>query len=428
MAASALFMFIACGFGDKAFEYHGTIDPANHGHLKGKRIFIDPGKSERADNKTTGPSGLSESEVNLKVAKILSSIFTKAGAKVELSRTKDRAIDQSDKSKHAMDFNPDVILVIRHSAGIPAKDGQNHPIVFIRGSRDNNPQSFDLAQILLDEFGKSFDKKGIIISGKDESDAHQLFFTENILCPEIAGHFGFIGDPDYESLLRDTGYNVAEAERYFTAVSEYFKRGIPSASMMTDEDIPSGSEKPSFKSNSPKLAIRIKSGILKDGATSGTISVSLNDSTVTPKKIDDQTYVIEYKNVLMPGEHHIVFSFRNGCFQSSPVYQAAFIIPFDKDGYSKSITEGKRLISLKKFRQGLNLLLPAFNAEKTDTETDTVVFAIAKAFDSLSDKKNAGKYYSFLYKSFPQSPLREKVPAAYRNTSTDESFSAHQAE
>ena len=412
-------VFTACGFGDRAFEYHGTIDPSIHGHLKGKRIFIDPGKNTAGETSLTGPSGLREDEVNLNVAKVLRSILTRAGAVVELSRTRDREIAKNAKDKDALAFKPDLIIVIRHGAGIPPKKGKNHASVIIRGNRDDDPQSFDLARILLDEFDKSFDEKGLVIGAADESGDDGLFFTDKPLCPEVAGRFGCIGEPDSESLLRDTGFNVAEAERYFTAISEYFKRGIPSASVMADGTIPADGSIPSFTSNAPKLALRIEPGITKEGPAAGTIKITLNGRTINTKKIDDQTYGIEYGKTLMPGKHVISFSFRNGRFQSSPVYRAEFIIPLKDDGYAKSLAEGKRLISVKKYTAGLDLLLPAFNSAPDDRDADSAVFAIARAFDATGDRKNAGKFYAILYDTYPQSPLRDKVPASYRNSAKE---------
>ncbi|HNX59068.1 MAG TPA: N-acetylmuramoyl-L-alanine amidase [Spirochaetota bacterium] len=415
-AILVLSLFTACGFGDRAFEYHGTIDPAIQGHLKGKRIFIDPGKNTADVTPLTGPSGLREDEVNLNVAKVLRSIFTRAGAVVELSRSRDRETSKSEKEKKAIAFKPDLIIVIRHCPGIPPKKGKNHASVVIRGNREDDPQSFDLARILLDEFDKSFDEKGLVIGASDGSGDDGLFFTEKILCPEVAGRFGCIGDPDSESLLRDTGFNVAEAERYFTAISEYFKRGIPAASVMADGTIPTDGSTPSFASNAPKIALRIETGITKEGPAAGSIKVTLNGRTVGAKKIDDQTYGIEYGKTLMPGKHVISFSFRNGRFQSSPVYRAEFLIPMKDGVYEKSLAEGKRLVSVKKYAAGLDLLLPAFNSAPDDRDADSAVFSIARAFDATGDRKNAGKFYSILYNAYPQSPLRDKVPASYRNS------------
>lgn len=423
-AVLAFFLFTACGFGDKAFEYHGTIDPSIHGHLKGKRIFIDPGKNKADATRLTGPSGLREDEVNLNVAKVLRSILTRAGAVVELSRTRDKEIAKNAKEKDALAFKPDLIIVIRHGAGIPPIKGKNHASVIIRGNRDDDPQSFDLARILLDEFDKSFDEKGLVIGAADDSGNDGLFFMDKPLCPEVAGRFGYIGDPDSESLLRDTGFNVAEAERYFTAISEYFKRGIPSASVMSDGTIPTDGSIPSFASNAPKLALRIETGIPKEGPAADTIKITLNGRTINTKKIDDQTYSIEYGKTLMPGKHVISFSFRNGRFQSSPVYRAEFLIPLKDDGYAKSLAEGKRLINVKKYTAGLDLLLPAFNSAPDDRDADSAVFSIARAFDATGDRKNAGRFYAILYNAYPQSPLRDKVPGAYRNATIKDGVTA----
>ena len=76
-------MITACFSGCiPGYEYSGDIDLSKHEWLKDKKIFLDPGHGGlgNSDIFRTGPEGITEEQVNLKVALILKNMLKKAGA------------------------------------------------------------------------------------------------------------------------------------------------------------------------------------------------------------------------------------------------------------------------------------------------------------------------------------------------------------
>ena len=70
-------------------SYAGTAPDAKHDSLKGKKIFLDPGHGGTAANDPlrSGPFGITEESVNLRVGLILRDMLVQAGAIVTMSRT-----------------------------------------------------------------------------------------------------------------------------------------------------------------------------------------------------------------------------------------------------------------------------------------------------------------------------------------------------
>jgi N-acetylmuramoyl-L-alanine amidase len=398
------------------YEYHGTIDSSAHTHLAGKKIFIDPGHGAKGNTDgRKGPSGLREEEINLKVGIILAALCRKAGADVKLSRTSDVDLSLADRAKMANEFGADLFICIHHNGNPRPKDKVNYPSILIWGNREENPASYDLSELLLTEFNKSFDKPGIIASDYAvfrETGAQVLRETRE-QCPAVLGEFGFFTDPDFETFLRDESFNVTEAEHYFTAISEFFKRGNPGATILVNHIVKNPDDPQTFTDRSPRIAIRIDSGINKQGITPGTLRVTLNDLNLPVKKIDEKTYLVEYGQSLYGGGYRLRFSFRNPRYRSSQILTGAFNVPMKKDEYDANIAEGARLIGAGKPREALYRLLPALYAGFTDPKGDLITWNVARAFDHLGDKGTAGYFYATLNQFFPQSALRAKIPSAY---------------
>ncbi|HEY1405331.1 MAG TPA: N-acetylmuramoyl-L-alanine amidase, partial [Spirochaetota bacterium] len=343
IAAVIFFTIVACQKSDRQYTYHGTIDPSQHTHLAGKKIFIDPGHGAKGfTDGRVGPTGLREEEVNLKVALILAAICKDAGADVKLSRTKDIDVTLSERSKMIEDFKADLFICIHHNGNPRPKDKVNYPSILIWGNRDENPASYDLAELLLHEFDKSFDQKGLIASDYAvfRETGSQLLRETKTVCPGVLGEYGFFSDADFESLLRDEAFNVIEAEHYFNAISEYFKRGVPTATMLVNADVPDPEGQLPVRNRSPRIAIRVNSGIAKNGITPGSLNVTLNDMSVPVRKIDETTYLVEYGKSLYGGGYRLRFSFRNPRSQSSQILSATFAVGFNKGEYDRNIAEG----------------------------------------------------------------------------------------
>lgn len=415
---SAVFLFSCTKETIKqGYIYSGSIDLSQHQHLKGKKIFIDPGHGAKAnEDGRVGPTGLTEEEVNLRAAMILSAMLSGAGAEVKMSRTADVDVSLDERAKMVIKYEPDLFICMHHNGSPRPKDKVNYPSILIWGSKDENPASYDLAQLLLNEFNKMFDQKGVIASDYAvfrETGTKVLRETRSV-CPGILGEFGFFSDREEEALLKDEAYNVKEAEAYFAGISEYIKRGLPSATLVANQHVPGSiDDSLGLASRTPRLFIRINSGIDKPGITPGSLNVTLNDLPVPTTKIDEKTYEIHYGNIFAGG-HKIRFSFRNPRFQSSMMLYGSMAAGFAKGEYQTNYETGKSLVETGNPHEGLQRLLPELYAGFTDPLTDLITFEIARGFEKMGVAPMAAYYYASLWDFYPGSPQRNAVPAHYR--------------
>jgi N-acetylmuramoyl-L-alanine amidase len=400
------------------YVYNGTVNLSQHSHLKGKKIFVDPGHGAKAkEDGRVGPTGVTEEDVNLRAGIILASMLTGAGAEVKLSRTADVDISLDERAKMVIEYKPDIFICMHHNGNPRPRDKVNYPSLLIWGSKDENPASYDLAQLLLTEFNKMFEQKGVIASDYAvfrETGAKVLRETRAV-CPGVLGEFGFFTDSDQEKLLKDDAYNMKEAEAYFAGISEYVKRGIPSATLLADQRVP-GSVDGSLglATRHPRLFIRVDSGIEKQpGIAPGSLNVTLNDLPVPTTQIDATTFEINYGS-LFAGGHKIRFTFRNPRLQSSMVSYSSFAAGFAKGEYASNIEMGKNLTENGSAREGLQRVLPAIYAGFTDPLTDVATYVAARGFEKLGNLPMAAYYYSTLWDFYPDSSLRNSVPAQFR--------------
>ena len=416
--SAALAAFVACGGTIReGYVYKGSVDLTQHQHLKGKKIFVDPGHGAKSkEDGRVGPTGVTEEAVNLRVGLVLAAMLQGAGAEVKLSRTQDIDVTLDDRAKMVLDYKPDLFICLHHNGNPRPKDKVNYPSILIWGSRDENPASYDLAQLLLGEFNRMFVQKGVIASDYAvfrETGAKVLRETRAV-CPGILGEFGFFTDREQEKLLKDESYNMKEAETYFAGISEYVKRGIPSATLMANQRVPDSADASlGLASRHPRLFIRTDSGTEKQGIEEGSLKVTLNDLPVPVTKVDARTFELNYGS-LYAGGHKIRFSFRNLNHQSSMICYSSFAVGFAKDEYNTNIDAGKSMTANGSVREGLQRMLPALYAGFTDPRTDEITLNVAKGFEKLGIMPMAAYYYSSLWDFYPDSVFRNSVPQQYR--------------
>jgi len=412
----AFIFIVGCIKPKEEFHYEGKIDLTQQKHLEGRKILIDPGHGALGfKDGRIGPTGLREEEANLNVGLILASMLRTAGADTRMTRYLDVDISLDERVKIAEDFKPDLFISLHHNSNSHPVDKDNFPSILIWGNRDENPASYDFAKLLLEEFNKMFEKKGIITSD------HAVFRETGVkvlqgtrwICPGALGEFGFFSDKDHELMLKDKAYNVAEAECYFSAISEYFKRGNPEGILLVNQNVSNPDSQLPMRSRTPKIWIRIKSGIDQPGIYPGSLHVTLNDIPVPVVKVDETTYRVIYGPQLYGGGYRIRFSFRNARFRSSPVLTATFAVGYAKDEFARNINEGVSLAEKGDPRQALEMLMPTLYSGFIDPKGDIITWAAARAFDRLGDKGNASYYYSTLYQFFPDSNLWNKIPSEY---------------
>lgn len=399
--------------------YEGGIDPAAHPHLKNARVFIDPGHGGMGDKDAfrTGPGGVREEVVNLRVSLILADMLARAGASVKLSRDRDEDVPLAERAAMAREFNPQLLVSIHHNGSYRRRDEVNYPSVLIWGSRDVNPQGYDFATLLLEEFHRTMDARGTVLSDFSvypETGTLILRETRN-LCAGVIGEGGFFSDPTFALHLNDIHHNMREAEAYFEAISRFFKRGIPSAEIL----VSAPAEKNEFASGfitdrKPVITLRLDGGTAGEDAVRS-LYVTLDGLSVSAKKNADGFFVVDYGRELYPGIHLLRFSFENARGQHSMVYCAEIAVEALAGDYARCVSGGRDLARKRStLRRGLQMLLSAYSIAKTQPDADALVYDIARAFNALGDRENSDYYYARLYHFYPGSTLRNRVPVRER--------------
>ncbi|MCF7921742.1 MAG: N-acetylmuramoyl-L-alanine amidase [Candidatus Marinimicrobia bacterium] len=211
--------------------------------LEGINITLDPGhgNTQAYDSFRIGPGGEREEWINLRVAKILARKLSRAGANVLMTRTRDQDVSLGGRASLAIGHHSDLFVSIHHNGSENDPD-MDLPIVYFFGPASMNPASVDFAKILLDSMRAKMifeqQEAGAVYSDHliYSSGTSVLRNTVNEM-PGVIGEGGFFTHPAGESRLQLKEYNQLEADIYFKAILEYFKRGAPSAKPLVPDSL-----------------------------------------------------------------------------------------------------------------------------------------------------------------------------------------------
>lgn len=396
-------------------KYQGTIDFSRYPHLKGKKIFIDPGHGGLSgkDLFRNGPGGITEEEVNLRVALVLQDMMRKAGAKTILSRTDDSDVPLAARVEAARNFSPDVLVSIHHNGSARRMDNINYPCVLIWGSDMVNPSSGELARLVLGEFHRIMDEKGRVLSDFSvyPETGTMILRETRYLCPGILGEAGFFSDDTHAVRLRDTQYNQLEAEAYFYALSSFLSHPLPDAEVAVSVPVTEcGMYKNVIGDKAPVIALRLKPGV-PGTVPPGSVTADLDDMPVSVKSISVNTFTVEVGGQVYPGIHRLRFSYTDTIGRQSSIFSASFTTPVTTGDFNRLVDTGTRRIKRKgTARDGLMMLLSALSLERTGPESDTLIWNIARGFAICGFHEQSRYYFSKLYHFYPDSPYRKKLP------------------
>ena len=172
--------------------------------LRGRTIAIDPGHPPLG---STGPTGLREAEANLAVALQLRTMLRNAGAKVQMTRVSDSAVDLWPRVAFAEQSGSDLLVSI-HNNALP--DGvnpftNNGTSVFY-----NQPRSVPLAAAVQEALVRQLKLPNLGIGRGD------LAVIRGTWMPSVLVEGMFIIMPEQEAALRTT----IGARRYARGVYE----------------------------------------------------------------------------------------------------------------------------------------------------------------------------------------------------------------
>jgi len=397
-------------------HYKGNIDLSQYEHLKGRKIFIDPGHGGAAstDPSRRGPGSITEEAVNLRVALVLRSMLVKAGASVAMSRTKDRDVPLDKRVDDARRFSPDLIVSIHHNGSLRSADGVNYPAVLIWGSREVNARSYEFARILLDEFQKIMDEKGLILSDCSvyPETGTMILRETRYLCPGIIGECGFFTDETHAIHLGDSHYNQLEAESYFYAIASFFRQGIPAAEAFISYPDNSGTARTAADERSPVITLKLDAGYAKAKIAREKVAVAMDGLAIGVRETGENAFVLEYGARLYPGVHEFRFSFTDPVGRASQIFRFTHTLTPQKGDFDRLVSDGIRRTARKATAgEGLKMLLAALSLARTDPRADGIIWHIAKAHAMAGNIEQSRYYYARLYHCYPMSPYREKIPA-----------------
>ncbi len=408
---SILFVLPGCY---QKMKYNGAVDFTQHRHLKGKKIYIDPGHGglSEKDPFRNGPGGICEEDINLRVALILNDMLKRAGAKTLLSRDSDTDVPLAARVDAARNFSPDVLVSIHHNGSPRRMDGVNYPCVLIWGSETVNPPSGELARSLLNEFHRIMEEKGRVLSdfAVYPETGTMILRETRYLCPGVIGEAGFFSDKTHALRLRDLQYNQLEAEAYFYALSSFLTHPLPQAEVAVSVPVTDrGIYKNVISDRDPVIALKLKPGV--PGTISpGAVAITLDDVPVPVNIISGTNLKINVKGDLYPGIHRIRFSYTDPVGRKSSIFSASFTIPVKAGDFNRLVDKGTRLIKRRgTARAGLMMLLAALSLERTGPEADTLLWNIARGFERCGLSEQSRYYYAKLYHFYPDSRYRKKI-------------------
>ena len=414
--------------------YNGSMDCPSHVWLKDRRIFLDAGHGGygQRDSFRVGPNGITEEAANLRVALILEEMLKKAGARVFMSRRRDVDIPVDRRADMVIKAAPEVLVSLHHNGSLRRQDGVNYSCVLVRGNRKTYPAGYDLAGYLRDEFKKLVDVPCGVISDFavfQETGTRILRKTADV-CPGVIGEPGFFSDELHSRRLMDPQFNEREAEAYFSALSRYFRGGLPLAEVYFSCSKRTAGNSSSFiKDRTPGMFLKFYGSGDHPGVKKETIRVTLDDMPVKVTGCGDDVYRVNYGGKLYPGVHRLRFSFRNLHHHSSMVMYASFTVAVEKGDYNRMIREGRRLVRGGwNVAEGLKMLQSAWSMQQTGPDASCIVRDMVTGFSKLGLHDMAEYYRDVLCSFYPGSPCvrgynqekgSERFPVRFHGRKTD---------
>lgn len=417
-----VFVSIAFGItcGVEKFRYDGNIVLGRYTWLKGKSVFIDPGHGGKdvSDLFRVGPGGVREEEINLRVGLILFDMLRRAGVTVRISRTGDDDVPLRERVDLVNECKPDLLIGIHHNGSPRREDTVNYPAVLIWGNKHIRPLSYDFARLLLDEFQRIMDERGRVVSDFSvyPETGTMILRETRYICPGVIGEAGFFSDEMHARRLKDIHYNQLEAEAYFLAIAEFFKRGVPDAQVYFSCQVDQkGFLKNLIAEDDPIIALELHGGMDGIGINKKTLRVTLDGLPLRYKCISDSLCIVDYGRRLYPGGHSIRFGFRNTRNQHSMIYRAVFTVAIKRGDYDRLVAGGLGQLKKRRTRtEGLKMLLSALSMGLTDPKADRLLWNIARGFALIGDQESSRYYYARLYHFYPESRYLKGIQRSVR--------------
>lgn len=187
-----------------------TLNP-----LTGVTVLLDPGHGG-TDPGAVGPTGLKESETNLRVARYLRDLLKADGAKVEMTREKDVALTLGERVEMAKKIMPDLFVSIHHNASLSPTKKNRSEIYY--NAMDQGLSHLAGQRMIKELESYGFGEESLFIPGG-------FFVLRNNPSPSVLTEGSFITIPDIERQLKTGKALTNQAEALRRAIRETFSNG-----------------------------------------------------------------------------------------------------------------------------------------------------------------------------------------------------------
>jgi len=185
------------------------IDPLNP--LAGLLIAVDAGHPPGGG---TGPTGLTEADANLPVARALESMLTSAGARVLMLRTDAFPVDLGSRPRLATQMNADLLVSLHNNAfpdGVNPFQNNGTSVYYYQ------PHSLDLAKAVQSELLAELRLRDIGIGRAD------LALARPTWMPSVLSETMFMMIPQQEAALRDPDVQRRIAAAHLRAIEKFLR-------------------------------------------------------------------------------------------------------------------------------------------------------------------------------------------------------------
>lgn len=182
--------------------------------LSGVKVAVDPGHGGW-DPGAVGPSGLTEQEVNLRVAQALRSCLQEyGGATVKMTRTKNSYVSLSARAAQANSWGADRFISVHHNGSTNQKINGTAVYSYSKGSWKSHHLRDAVQSRLVQATGLRN------LGGQTGN----FYVLRKTAMPAVLTEASFITNPSEEKKLRDPGYTWREAYHIYLGLVDHVRK------------------------------------------------------------------------------------------------------------------------------------------------------------------------------------------------------------
>jgi N-acetylmuramoyl-L-alanine amidase len=246
--------------------------------LKGQKICLDPGHGGDADvkNYKTGPTGVREAEVDLRVAHYLREFLEQAGAQVYMTRTADYFVGLNERSYFANTCGAEYFVSMHHNA--LSNNSVNFTTTWYHADPDYELLNLDLARYLQDGIANALNLPQV--TPRPLRTDYQIYpragfgVLRNTSIPAALVEASFHSNPEEEQRLANPDYNKREAYGYFIGLAKFFFSGIPKATVTSPPAV--------IADRYPELKVQLNDGLGGKDIIQSSLFFKLDDTRLIP--------------------------------------------------------------------------------------------------------------------------------------------------